>query len=105
MGRRLSALGTVLLPMLLHAQGSIGLRGSWGWLSPHHVHMWNLVERHAVLGEVFYQRRFSGAKPWHLDHKEPSWGVGLMVTDAGSPELLGRVARLLPYYDLPLLSG
>lgn len=103
MGRALALLAA-WIPMLLFAQGGVGLRGSWGWLSPHHVHMWYLVERHAIAGEVFYQRAFSGRKPWHHDYKDPSWGIGLMTTDAGSPELIGRVIRLLPYYDLPLFA-
>lgn len=80
----------------------MGVRGSWGWFSPHHASMWYLVERHAIMGELFYQRPFSGRLRWHHDHASPAWGIGLMGTDAGSPRHLGWVSRVLPYLDLPL---
>lgn len=67
--------------------------------------MWYLVQKHAFMGEVFYQRAFSGAKPWHHHYRDPAWGVGLMATDAGSPELLRTVLRAVPYFDLPLLDS
>ena len=83
----------------------LGLRGSWGWLSPHHASMWYLVESHALMGELFYERPFSGKLGWHHDYARPSWGVGLLLTDAGSPTHLGTVSRMLSYLDLPLVRG
>lgn len=85
-----------------HARWGLGVRGSWGWFSPHHSSMWYLVERHAFMGEVFYQRPFSGRRQWHHDRGAPEWGIGLMGTDAGSPHHIGWVARALPYLVLPI---
>ena len=105
--RRIAAMALVLCSTCTWGQGAwnLGVRGSWGYLSPHHVSMWYLVEKHALMAEVFYERPFSGARPWHAHYGHPSWGIGLMATDAGSPSMLGSVTRLLPYLDLPLLQG
>ncbi len=112
--RRIALVMALVIPFLGHAQElalerapawRLGLRGNWGWLSPHHASMWYLVEQHAIMGEVFYERPFSGKLDWHHDYVRPLWGLGFLLTDAGSPTNLGRVARLLPYFDLPLARG
>lgn len=87
------------------AQHGLGVRGSWGWLSPHHTNMWYLVQTHVHQGELFFERRFSGQKQWHHLYRDPAWGAGFMATDAGSPDHLGLVMRALVYYDLPFLGN
>ena len=84
---------------------TIGVRGSWGMLAPHHQGMWFLVERHAVMGELFIEHPFSGAGDRHAPPRGMRWGIGLMATNAGSPGQLGYAARLLPYITLPIKQG
>ncbi len=84
---------------------TIGVRGGYGFMAPHHYSLWYLVEEHALTGEAFVEHAFSGRREWHHAYGGPRWGLGFLITDAGSPTYIGTAMRLLPYLDLPLHRG
>lgn len=95
----------VLLPLKAQhsAPWSLGTRAYGGFLAPHHKSVWIMVDRHAVAGELFLQRPFSGAKKWHAHYVHPRWGLSLLAMDPGSTRA-GAAVRLLPYLELPLIA-
>jgi len=104
---RLPALFMLCLPLaLLAGEGGpwvLGTRAAVGFMAPHHKSLWVMVDRHAVAGELYLQRAYSGHRTWHGNYLQPRWGLSALVLDAGS-DRLGPAIRLLSYLELPLVE-
>lgn len=98
---------TSCLPLFLAASdGSpwvFGTRAAVGFMAPHHKSVWIMVDRHALAGEFYAQRSYSGERAWHGNYIEPRWGLSVLFLDAGS-DRMGPAVRLLSYLELPLVE-
>ncbi len=104
---RCAFLLSCLLPICSVAQDrgpwTIGTRGAVGFMAPHHKGLWVMVDRHARAGELYLQRRYSGAHAWHGNYLRPGWGLSALWLDAGV-DRLGPAVRLITYLELPLVE-
>lgn len=96
-----------LLPLCSAATDSslwtVGTRGAGGFMAPHHKGLWIMVDRHSRAGELYLQRDYSGAHPWHGNYLRPSWGLSALWLDAGA-DRIGPAVRLITYLELPLVE-
>ena len=93
-------------PRGVHAQDTSlwagGVRSYVGFILPHHKGLRILQDRHAIGGELFLQRPFSGKEPWHGHFLRPAWGISAMWWRPGSDDM-GPIIRMIPYLELPAL--
>lgn len=80
---------------------TVGVRGLGGFIVPHHPRIRLVQDRHALGGELFMQRWFSGRREWHGHYLRPAWGVSALWMRTGS-DRMGAAVRVLPYLELPL---
>src|SRR5690606_30933990 len=80
---------------------TVGVRGLGGFIVPHHPRIRLVQDRHALGGELFIQRWFSGRREWHGNYLRPAWGVSALWMRTGS-DRMGAAVRVLPYLELPL---
>ncbi len=80
----------------------VGVRGHYGFIMPHRRGMRHLVKGHIRSGALVLERPTRGAKEWQSEYMRPSWGLTLVYTDLGNPEMLGKGIAFFPYLDFPL---
>lgn len=83
----------------------IGTRAHYGFIMPHRRGMRHLVKDHIRSFSLSLERPTTGEKAWQQEYLCPSWGLNLIYSDLGNPEMLGKAMALFPYLDFPLIKG
>lgn len=83
----------------------VGAHAHYGFLWPHRPAAWYLVQDHATAFELDLERKFRGDKPWQRLYKDAGFGFGLMYSGMANDEVIGGGVRIIPYLDLPFVSG
>ena len=82
----------------------IGIKGQLGFIIPHHTVMQYLVQGHAQLGEIYFEKLASGKKNWHRIYNQPEIGLALNIGNMGNTEALGYGITLIPYMKLHMIK-
>jgi hypothetical protein len=61
-------------------------------------------DSYSSLTAIFIEKKTNGDADWHLSHRYPSIGLGLIAGNSGSKEYIGKLFALYPYIRFPLLS-
>ncbi|MCG2614924.1 acyloxyacyl hydrolase [Terrimonas sp. NA20] len=60
-------------------------------------------DSYTSLTEIFIEKKTNGEADWHLSHKYPAVGLGLIAGNPGSREYIGNLYAVYPYIRFPLL--
>lgn len=83
---------------------SIGASQSFGSFIANQPKSEYIRDSYTTLTEVFIERKTDGKADWHLSHRYPAIGLGLIAGNSGSKEYIGNLYALYPYIRFPLLN-
>lgn len=62
-------------------------------------------DSYASFGELSLEKRTDGKKDWHLSHRYPSAGLGVLFGNPGSKKYIGNLYALYPYIKFPVITS
>lgn len=80
----------------------IGVHYGSGYVLPEYAFINLATERPSQNIEFQIQKNSTGKTDWERLYKYPSYGIRFMYTDLGSPDILGQVWAIYPYFQIQM---
>ena len=75
-----------------------------GYILPEYQFLNYVVSDYARSYELSFTKETSGKNEWEQLYNFPGYGLRFLYSDLGSPEILGKLYGLYPYFNITFLN-